>query len=652
MRGITMREIVERITVVMTLVVGIVMPCRAQSETTTASGDSFAYVTNQVSNNVSVINTSTNTVVATIPLPGCDGTCPVPAGLAVTPDGTRVYVANSGNGTVSVIATATNTVAKTISITSFCDCTSSPIGVAITPDGTRAYVTDPGQPAVDVIDTNPSDSETYNTVVATITTFDDTSIANPWAIAISPDGIAAFVTEFSPNSEEETSTVYRIDTNPVSETYNTVTNTIQVGNNPTGVAVTPNSAFLYVTNNADNTVSVIPNPSFSPITTVQVGSGPYSVAITPNGQFAYVVNQTAATVSVINTATYAVTTPIDLSCLETPYQIAITPDGSEAYVADTVCGADIITTATNTVTQVSVGSGPFGVATGPVTTAPQPIFPGAIITFTDDNIINQTVAIPPDAGMNNVVYMQMSFIQVSPAVFNSTRLTGTPGNAWSGGNQGPFSSPPTTCTPITGANGNCIVMEAKCLDMNQVLLPICNIHAPTTLITLTSHYETPGPQPTPAIFIADDGQNDWANITIAYFPDPTLKGGTRNCQMDTFIGNLGGPVTPTPPSVNFGNVPRGGFPIRIVTLTNTGTAALNITSANLVSIPGQDSDDFLFLSLCQKPLLPTKSCIIFVSFFADADDFSQQSATLNITNNAPGSPLLIVPLSATVVKRQ
>src|SRR6185312_4376184 len=55
-----------------------------------------AYITDQVSGNVSVVDTSTNTISATITVGSG------PSGAAVTPDGTRVYVANHTNpGTVS-----------------------------------------------------------------------------------------------------------------------------------------------------------------------------------------------------------------------------------------------------------------------------------------------------------------------------------------------------------------------------------------------------------------------------------------------------------------------------------------------------------------------------------------------------------------------
>ena len=61
-------------------------------------------------NTVSVINTATNTVTATITV----GTYPY--GVSVSPDGSKVYVANNGDGTVSVINTATNTVTATITV--------------------------------------------------------------------------------------------------------------------------------------------------------------------------------------------------------------------------------------------------------------------------------------------------------------------------------------------------------------------------------------------------------------------------------------------------------------------------------------------------------------------------------------------------------
>src|SRR5690606_18795453 len=81
----------------------------------------FAYVTNQGSATVSVIDLSASQKVQDIPV-GVE-----PYGIALTPDGTRPYVANSASNSVSVIDTASNTVVATISIPGV-----QPRGVAIT----------------------------------------------------------------------------------------------------------------------------------------------------------------------------------------------------------------------------------------------------------------------------------------------------------------------------------------------------------------------------------------------------------------------------------------------------------------------------------------------------------------------------------------
>ena len=102
--------------------------------------------------NVSVIDTATNTVVATV-------VGVAPFGVAAHPFGGHVYVTEPFEDTVSVIETATNTVVATVEVGV------RPFGVAVTPDGGSVYVVN-GDPAVpgtlSVIDT------ATNTVVGTV----------------------------------------------------------------------------------------------------------------------------------------------------------------------------------------------------------------------------------------------------------------------------------------------------------------------------------------------------------------------------------------------------------------------------------------------------------------------------------------------------
>jgi len=127
----------------------------------------FAYVANRFSDTVTVINTATNTVLATISLlAGSD-----PEAIAINPNGSRVYVATFSNDTITVIDTATNTILTTIPL----PVGSDPVGIAITPDGSRAYFTNSGRDNVTVLDT------AINAVIATLP-----AGVGPQGIAITP----------------------------------------------------------------------------------------------------------------------------------------------------------------------------------------------------------------------------------------------------------------------------------------------------------------------------------------------------------------------------------------------------------------------------------------------------------------------------------
>src|SRR5437773_2744700 len=59
------------------------------------------YVVNRRSDSISVIDTMTNAVVATIPVSGCTGNC-MPVAIAIGPSHTVAYIANA-TGSVAVV---------------------------------------------------------------------------------------------------------------------------------------------------------------------------------------------------------------------------------------------------------------------------------------------------------------------------------------------------------------------------------------------------------------------------------------------------------------------------------------------------------------------------------------------------------------------
>jgi S-layer protein (TIGR01567 family) len=320
----------------------------------------YAYITNTESNTVSVIDTSTNTVIATVNAGSW------PWGVAVNPMGTKVYVTNCNIDTVSIIDTATNTVKGTVNVGTY------PYGIAISPDGKKVYVANEYSNNVSVIDT------ATNTVTATVNVG-----FGPHGVAFIPDGTKVYVTDYD-DSALSTGNVSVINT-----TTNSVTATINVGRWPRGIAVNPAGTKVYVANFFSNTVSIIDTATDTITDTVNVGTHPYGIAVTPDGTKVYIANTDINTVFVIDTATNTVTDMVNVGF--SPYGVAVTPDGTKVYVANLNSNTvSIIGTATDTVTDtVDVGLSPsaFGQFISPLPVL-EPLLPVANFStdITEGNI--------------------------------------------------------------------------------------------------------------------------------------------------------------------------------------------------------------------------------------------------------------------------
>ena len=263
-----------------------------------------------------------------------------PNGIAFTPDGHYAYVAdNNGNNavpgadTVSVIDTTTNTLFTIVSDPTF----AQPYTITMNAAGTKAYVTNsnstfPG--TVSIIDTST------NLVTGTIAGFD-----GPSGMVITPDGTRAYVNNYGGPGGLGSGNATTVR---VVENLNTVPTLnptpIVVGLAPSALAMTPDGAYVYVTNYVDGnpgtgTVSVIRTLDNTVIATIPGFSGPFGIAITPNGKYAYVTNfgsnnfaPYGTTVMVIDIATNTViaTIPVGIQ----PSGVAVTPDGNYVYVSN------------------------------------------------------------------------------------------------------------------------------------------------------------------------------------------------------------------------------------------------------------------------------------------------------------------------------
>jgi YVTN family beta-propeller protein len=128
---------------------------------------SEVYVTNNSSNDVSVISTATDAVTFTIPVGSS------PDAIVVTPDGSKVYVGNNG-GSVSVISTAAHAVTATVF-------PGGPVrDLAITPDGSKVYL------AMEFSGLKSMDTAT-NSVVSV------SGFVCPEGVGVTPDGSTLYV---------------------------------------------------------------------------------------------------------------------------------------------------------------------------------------------------------------------------------------------------------------------------------------------------------------------------------------------------------------------------------------------------------------------------------------------------------------------------
>ena len=284
------------------------------SFTNNSSYTPFAYVANQQSNNVTVVSTVTNAIVATIPV----GNNPV--STCFSPDGTRVYVTNNGSNNVSVINTATNTVIDSVTVGN------SPYGASITPDGKKIYVGNNRSNDVTVI--NAANNSVIKTIIGS-------NYGDPDAVSISPDGSKVYVAnyngslsvintatdsistttsagnygdfwvvKFSPDGKKAFAgddSVYTINT-----ATNSVVNSISIGSTAEYLQPNIDGTKLYVSNYYNSSVTVINTINNTIIKNIPLGNNPKGLSLTPDGSKLYVETSDSITIYLINTASDSV----------------------------------------------------------------------------------------------------------------------------------------------------------------------------------------------------------------------------------------------------------------------------------------------------------------------------------------------------------
>lgn len=284
----------------------------------------LAWISNNGSNNISVIDTATDTIGAPISL------VPLPRAVAVSP--THVFVTHD-NDTLSIINKTTRMVAtKTLP-------SSALVGVAASPNGSRVYVSGYGTNQLFVVDTTNN-----NAIIATL------PVSKPFGIAVKPDGSRAYVAY----DDGISARVAVLDT-----TTNTLLPPIALsGREPTGIAISPDGTRLFVCVTATDRV-VIVNLDTMTTSTLNVGGEPRGVVVNHAGTRAYFSEYMTSQVGVINTSTGLVIDHFS-SGGNGPWGIDVSADDSRVYVANHDShNIGIRNVTTNSAITRSVGTSPI-----------------------------------------------------------------------------------------------------------------------------------------------------------------------------------------------------------------------------------------------------------------------------------------------------
>jgi YVTN family beta-propeller protein len=314
----------------------------------------LAYVTNEDSQELTVIDTRTDSVVATIPV----GTRP--RGVRVAPGGKTVFVALSGSPKcppsmpdeecekltadkskdgVAVVDVATRKATRVL------PGGSDPETFDISKDGSTLYVSNEDADSASIVDVASGKVRLAVPVGR-----------EPEGVRLHPDGSTVWITG------ETDHNLTMLDTKT-----GKVQGHVNVGKRPRDLAFNSDGSRAYSTAEIDGTVWVIDVPAKKILKVIKLpkDSKPMGVVVSPDDKRVYVANGRGGTVSVIDAATNTVTSTVAVG--QRPWGIGITSDGRKLYTANGPSNDVTVIDAASmqVIKKIPAGKIPWGVAISP-----------------------------------------------------------------------------------------------------------------------------------------------------------------------------------------------------------------------------------------------------------------------------------------------
>lgn len=282
------------------------------------------YVTDIVTNNVTIISGATNNPIGTVQIQTSSG------GGDFDPTNHEIYVTNSAASTVSAINDTSNAVVATISVGLH------PGRAVFDSINQEVYVSDFAQSAVSVIDTKT------NSVVATIPVS-----AGPAGLAFDPNNNEIYVADFSSNA-----------VSIINGSTNNVLTTLSVYGAPDGAAFDSATGDIYISDYGSNSVTTIATATNTINTSVSVGTSPEYLVYASNNHEVYVTNRYSNSVTVLFGSPPVTVDTIPVGA--NPRGLGFDPNNGEVYVADNGAGTVSIIQALVPTIQLNPATGPIG----------------------------------------------------------------------------------------------------------------------------------------------------------------------------------------------------------------------------------------------------------------------------------------------------
>jgi PQQ-dependent catabolism-associated beta-propeller protein len=218
-----------------------------------------------------------------------------PEQFDVSADGKRLYVSNEDAGVATVVDLGSGRIVSQAKVGG------EPEGVRVSPDGKTVYVTSESDHAIVALDAESGQVKGRTTVDS-----------RPRDLAFSPDGRRLYA------SAEVGGNVSVIDATNGREITRI---TMPKGSKPMGLAVSPNGERLYVATGRGGLIVAVDTRTDKVVDSVKVGTRPWGIALTGDGRKLYAANGPSNDVSVVATDSLRVLTTIKAGAL--PWGVAI-----------------------------------------------------------------------------------------------------------------------------------------------------------------------------------------------------------------------------------------------------------------------------------------------------------------------------------------